>query len=147
MAAASICGGAVILTGCIPAPSTGFSLPEGDIAAGQEAFVDLGCNSCHTVAGYDQLREGVESPEKTIPLGGAQTRIFTYGELVTSVINPSHKISQRFRDNVETADGVSLMRNYNDVMTITELTDIVTFLEQTYTLKHYERTPYYPYPY
>ena len=38
------------------------------------------------------------------------------------------------------ATGEFLMRVYNDVMTIIQLIDVVTFLQSYYTLGPYERT-------
>ena len=42
-------------------------------------------------------------------------------------------------------DGVSRMRNYNDVMTVDELINLVAFLQAQYELTDYDRTYYYPY--
>ncbi len=137
---------ALTTTGCIGEKSGwGFSLPDGDVAAGERAFVSLGCPSCHLVDGVDGLRpEGVD-PELSIILGGETVRIATYGELVTSVINPSHRLSKTYREDVVAVDGVSKMRNYNSVMTVEELIDIVAFLQSHYTLPEYPETEYYPY--
>jgi hypothetical protein len=41
-------------------------------------------------------------------------------------------------------DGASQMRNYNDVMTVAQLADLVTFLQSHYTLVPYEPTHYPP---
>ena len=64
----------------------------------------------------------------------ATTARRTYGDLLTSVINPSHRISQAYLGEQVTTDGESRMRRYNDVMTVQQLVDIVTFLETQYTL-------------
>lgn len=137
--------GAIALSACSPSQSSGFTLPEGDADRGKETFIDLGCGFCHTVTGVEGLREDIERPERTVVLGGEKLRVYTYGELVTSIINPSHKISQPELGNVVDDDGNSQMVNYNDIMTVTEMTDLVTFLEQHYSLKPYERTYYTPY--
>ncbi len=137
--------GAVALTACGPSQSTGFTLPEGDAERGKQSFMDLGCGFCHTVAGVEGLREDFEQPDRTVILGGEKPRVYTYGELVTSIINPSHKISQPELGDVADDEGNSQMVNYNDIMTITEMTDLVTFLEQHYSLKPYQRTHYSPY--
>ena len=65
----------------------------------------------------------------SIALGGEVTRIQTYGELVTSIINPSHRLAEGYPVDTVSVDGKSRMRNYNDVMTVTELTDLVMFLQ------------------
>src|SRR5512134_3925387 len=48
------------LAACGPESPLGFSLPDGDAARGQEAFVALRCNSCHEVEGLEiAYREGL----------------------------------------------------------------------------------------
>jgi len=128
IAAASILG-ACDLT---PDSSYGFRLPDGDPERGRQVFNDKQCASCHAIAGLESLRDGVE-PEMTVEIGGMSTRVSTYGELVTSVINPSHRIARQYRDEAFSEDGESRMRNYNDVMTVTELIDLVAFLQDQYT--------------
>ena len=138
-------GAGAMLAACERPQSAGFTLPDGNPDRGKETFVDLGCSFCHTVAGVEGLRADMPRPERTVVLGGEKTRLYTYGELVTSIINPSHKISQSELGNVTDDEGNSQMVNYNDIMTVTEMTDLVTFLEQHYSLKPYERTYYSPY--
>ena len=124
-----------------PASGYGFTLPEGEVDAGEATFVRLQCVDCHSVSGRDDLRIDVE-PSMTVPLGGPTARIATYGELVTSVINPSHRISQRYIEGVAVGEGVSAMRNYNDVMTVSEMADIVMFLQEQYELQPYTPTEF-----
>lgn len=141
---------ALALSACQPSSDGAYTFPEGDLGKGRQTFIDLGCISCHTVDGARALRDGVDEVERTIVLGGEKPRVYTYGELVTSIVNPSHKVSQTRLGTMVQSDGETLMIDYNDVMTITQLTDLVTFLEQHYTLKPYERTTYPvygPYPY
>ena len=131
--------GLIALVGCNQ-QGRGFALPEGDMEAGKMAFTRLGCNECHNVgdvewAGTDESLH--------VPLGGEVTTMKSYGELVTSIINPSHKMSERYAaENTE----VSPMTQYNEVMFVSELVDIVTFLQSEYELE----TPsdyYAPYSY
>ncbi len=122
----------------------GFSLPEGDLDTGRQVFVDLHCNDCHRVS--DIAQETVDQPPLSIELGGEVTRIKTYGELVTSIINPSHRVSiSLFQAEYTNEEGESLMRNYNEVMTVQELIDLVAFLQSEYKLQPYPKTRYYPY--
>jgi sulfur-oxidizing protein SoxX len=136
----------ILLAGCEPQPNTGkgFSLPEGDASKGKLTFIKLGCNTCHSIADIDQLpRDDQSLPH--VKLGGSVSTIKTYGELVTSVINPSHKILRRKPYNQGTVmdkDGSSIMRIYNDVMTVTQLVNLVTFLEGNYEVIPYRRTVY-----
>lgn len=146
--AAAVGAIALLIAACDVGPksSRGFVLPEGDAAAGEVNFARLHCNDCHVVEGRGDLREGVD-PLMTVPLGGRTTRIRTYGELVTSVINPSHRISQRYLDEPIERDGQSAMRNYNDVMTVSELIDLVAFLQAQYELEPYVAPSYRSYHY
>ena len=125
---------AMALAGCDlrPTSSHGFQLPEGDATAGRQVFIDKKCASCHVIAGMGVLREGLEI-ENTVPIGGMKTNVDTYGQLVSSVINPSHKIARAYRSEAFSEDGVSKMRNYNDEMTVSELIDLVAFLQAQYS--------------
>ena len=140
--------GATMLTlaACQPSGSAAFSFPQGDAEAGAQTFVELGCMSCHSVTGAPAVRDSIGEADRTIPLGGEQRRVYTYGELVTAIVNPSHKISQARLGTMVQSDGETNMINYNDIMTVTQLTDLVTFLEAHYTLKPFERSDYVTYP-
>ena len=136
----------VAATGCAGRKSArGFSLPEGDPEQGQATFVKLKCYACHTVWGVD-LPDLDPKPETPVVLGGEVARLKTYGELVTSIINPSHRIAKGYANDVVEKDGESKMKNYNDVLTISQLIDLVAFLEAHYELEHYEPTNYPMFP-
>ncbi len=108
----------------------GFRLPEGDPIAGKEAFLYMHCNQCHTIEGENLPT--IPGYEPFVELGGAVTRVQTYGELVTSIINPSHKLAAKYPRDVVSEDGESKMYVYNSYMTIQELTDIVMYLQPKY---------------
>lgn len=133
--------------GCSPGPksSKGFTLPDGDASHGEVLFTQYHCYECHTVAGVTVPDS--ENPDETIVrLGGEVSRIKTYGELVTSIINPSHRLAKGYAtEKVTTVDGDSKMKNYNDVMTVSELIDLVAFLQSHYSLREIEPTGYPPY--
>lgn len=129
------------LVACEPQKSArGFRLPDGNIHKGREAFVSMQCTACHTVAG-----ENFPVPERfNILLGGETARIRTYGELVTSVINPSHIISARYLEELRQAKE-SPMTDFNETMTVSQMIDLVEFLQSRYELIVPEqRMPYYP---
>lgn len=140
---------AVTALGCTPNPKSGkgFSLPEGDIARGQETFAQLQCQACHTVSGvtFDKLETPTD--QKIVALGGAKSHVQTYGDLVTSIINPSHRFAQGYSKADIADDGTSKMRHYNSEMTVQQLVDLVTFLESRYSLIEYDPTKYGPYYY
>lgn len=108
----------------------GFRLPDGDPVAGREAFLYMHCNQCHTIAGEDLPT--IPGYEPFVELGGAVTKVKTYGELVTSIINPSHKLAARYPRDLVSENGESKMYVYNSYMTVEELTDIVMYLQPHY---------------
>jgi len=124
----------VALSACDPEArmsSKGFRLPDGDAQAGREAFVNLQCNQCHTIDGME-LPAVADQELPYVELGGKVTRIKTYGELLTAIIYPSHELTKSYAEEVVAEDGESRMYLYNDQMTVTELIDIVMFLQPQY---------------
>ncbi|MEW4924777.1 hypothetical protein [Algibacter sp. 2305UL17-15] len=133
--------GSLLISSCVK-QSRGFALPEGDIEQGKATYKRLVCYECHSIpniewkGGNDNLK---------IHLGGEVTAPKTYGELVTSVINPSHKIASFYNQKTSTEGGLSKMKNYNEIMTVQELIDLVTFLQSEYQVVSppTSYTPYY----
>ena len=120
-------------SGCQPDPTSaaGFRLPDGDAAAGRDAFLYMQCNQCHTVVNEElPLVPGFDAPY--VELGGEVTRVKTYGELVTAIINPSHKLADGYAADLVAENGESKMYVYNEYMTVQELTDLVMFLQPHY---------------
>ncbi|MFT7686300.1 MAG: sulfur-oxidizing protein SoxX [Candidatus Azotimanducaceae bacterium] len=121
-----------LLAGCDQSTQQ-FNLPVGNAEQGRANFILLGCNSCHAVDGVQW--DGTNTQDKiNVSLGGKTTRIKTYADLVTSIINPSHKLSRKNDASTMTPTGESKMRNYNDVMSVQELIDLVTFLHAKYDI-------------
>jgi hypothetical protein len=118
-----------------------FTLPPGDAQRGQDAFIKFRCFDCHRLQGVD-LPPGEEPSQVLVNLGGEVDRPRTYGDLVTAIINPSHRLAKDYSTELVTRNGKSRMTVYNDVMTVTQLIDIVTFLQSHYQLRPYEPTPY-----
>jgi len=87
----SLC--AALLAACSPPPESpkGFRLPDGNPESGRQAFLDLQCHACHKLPG-EQLPEISIAAPVSVMLGGPVSRVKTYGELVTAIINPSHKL-------------------------------------------------------
>lgn len=111
--------------------SKGFRLPDGDAEAGREAFLYMQCHQCHTIRGEELPKiPGMEPPY--VELGGKVTKVRTYGELITSIINPSHKLAKGYPEEMVSEDGQSNMYIYNQHMTVQELVDIVMFLQPYY---------------
>mgnify|MGYP000152971917 CR=1 FL=1 len=136
-----------LLVSCDLGPDAprGFSLPEGNVEKGKLVFTKYQCLACHSLEGFEPASDIVDNPELSIRLGGKSTRVKTYAELLTSVINPSHKLARGYRKDKIQQDGISKMTVYNDVMTVTELVDLVTFLQTNYELVPYQRSKYHAY--
>ncbi len=78
-------------------PVKGFVLPEGDIAQGEQVFVDFNCHGCHTIPGVD-FPDVDFTPPFILKIGGKVYRVKHYGELLTAVTNPrSHYFAGIYR--------------------------------------------------
>ena len=109
----------------------GFSLPPGDPVAGRDTFQYMQCHQCHMINGEEfPVIEGLDPPY--VELGGPVTRVKSYGELVTAIINPSHKLATGYAEEVISDGGESNMYVYNRYMTVQELVDLVMFLQPHY---------------
>lgn len=121
--------------GCSVSSSFGFPADAGDSVAGRQAFIDHRCHQCHSIAGerFPPLA-GADRP--VLELGGATAGVKTYAELTTSIINPNHAISERYRDqqlaNAEIPLDSSMPRPNLDTMTVRQLIDIVAYLDSKY---------------
>lgn len=136
----------IALAGCdkgVDSPR-GFSLPEGNAEQGKTVFLKYKCLACHTLEGVEDASIK-KHDDIAIKLGGNKTKIVTYAELVTSVINPSHRFSRPYLPEARDEVGDSKMTVFNDTMTVTELTNLVTFLQPNYKLIPYRETNYHHY--
>jgi len=115
-------------------PVRGFVLPQGDIDAGKQVFIDHGCYQCHTLPNVE-LPERVSNPPVTLEIGGKVYRVRNYGELLDSIVNPDHIISAKYRmalKNDADKNAGTPMPNFNEELTVAELIDLVAFLHDQY---------------
>ncbi len=128
---------AALVAGCAYSPVFSFPIEEGSIDAGRQAFIDHQCHRCHSVAGV-RLPELAGAPPPILELGGETSAVKSYAELVTSIINPNHVISERYREQLRLDAIVPLNSPMPtpqlDNMTVRQLIDIVAFLDSRYTL-------------
>jgi len=134
------------MTGCAPKPESGrgFRLPDGDPIVGKQVFLDLQCHACHIIPNMDLPSLDLAVPV-TVTLGGSTTLVKTYGQLVTSVINPSHKLIKRYPEAEVSVDGESFMPVMNEFMTVQQLVDLVAFLQDQYQVVVPQPYPYRPF--
>lgn len=134
-------GVAVLLgAGCRTYPdySNDFRFPvlQGDIQRGQQAFASLECHQCHVVDGVD-LPDYEGTRLFAVNLGGDLIFAKTYGDLVTSIINPDHVISDQYLGQlpVQARRSMSSSPMYvKEEMTVAQLIDVVAFLNSRYRL-------------
>jgi hypothetical protein len=137
MAVFACCVSACLL-GCElggPSSGRGLHLPAGDLERGEIAFRELGCRNCHFVAGEAPPPKRADGQPR-LELGGDVRHIETHGQLVTSIINPSHEISKRLPADQTQESGRSRMPPINEKMTVSQLIDLTTYLQSKYELIH-----------
>ena len=122
----------LLLTGCDRVESgRRLRLPPGNPENGKATFVALKCTECHNVAGVD-LPKPVVAPGLVVTLGGDVPRLRTVGDLLTAIIHPSQAVSAKMKQPAVGAP-VTNMPNANDTMTVSQLVDLVRFLQPLYT--------------
>ena len=121
------------VAGCDVGPKSarGLRLPDGSATRGRAAFITLKCYACHQVDGAD-VPPPLVTVQSPVRLGGEVTRVRTYGDLVTSIINPSHRLSEQMKKEWARADGKSPMPVFNETMTVAQMIDLVAFLQPLY---------------
>jgi len=128
---------ALLVAGCAFDPSFGFPIEQGVIEDGRQAFIDHRCHQCHSVAGVRLPALAGASPP-VLELGGEIIAVKSYAELMTSIINPNHAISERYREQLRLDAVVPLDSPMPtpsiDNMTVRQLIDLVAFLDSRYTL-------------
>jgi len=133
----TVLAAAVLVAGCAGYSSFGFPLERGDIDGGRQAFIDHGCHQCHSIAGV-RLPELAGAAPPILELGGETTVVLSFAGLVTSIINPNHVISERYREQLRLNAVVPLESPmpmpHIDTMTVRQLIDLVTFLESRYVM-------------
>ena len=100
------------------------TLPKGDPDAGLVAFVELGCPSCHRVAGEEDLPQRVSAnPGPTLGRYHAGQKAARLG---LSIFAPSHEITATVR---EREDDLSPMPDFSEAMTVRQFLDVIAYLQ------------------
>jgi len=114
---AAACGGAET----VETPSD-FFLPVGDAVAGREAFIELKCHYCHVVDGDADMPAPVGDEHG--PNIGSRQGNQSDEKIAMSIVSPGHEMPPLMREPT------SPMGDYRFVMTVQQLSDIVTFCSQ-----------------
>ncbi len=124
----------LLLTSCADRHSpAGFRLPQGDAERGKTTFVELRCNACHRVAGLE-LGQPIADPPVPVVLGGDVPHAKTDGDLVTSIINPSHRLAPGHAQELIQKGSRSRMPDYTEIMSVRQMVDLVAFLQSRYNV-------------
>jgi mono/diheme cytochrome c family protein len=127
----------VAVSGCAYTPIFGFPREAGDTDAGRQAFLDHQCHRCHSIAG-ERLPPLAGADDPMLELGGETIYVKSYADLMTSIINPDHRISERYRDQLLRRGVVPIdtpmPQPHVDTMTVRQLIDLVAFLDSKYQL-------------
>jgi sulfur-oxidizing protein SoxX len=133
----SVLAGAVVVAGC--ADTSGFSglIEQANIEQGRLAFIDHRCHQCHNVTGVSLPALAGASPPM-LELGGEIIAVKSYAELMTSIINPNHVISERYREQLRVDTSVPgespMPMPHIERMSVRQLIDLVAFLDSRYVL-------------
>ncbi len=106
-------------------PEWKFTLPEGNSQAGKEKFIELQCYTCHNID-----IPGFDAPETYGEIGPDLTLDYTklsLEYLAESIIKGHEQVANR---DYEKKKDVAGMGNYNDFLTVTELTNLAAFLKE-----------------
>ena len=127
-----------LVGGCATSTLFGFPVEQGDLGGGRQAFLDHRCHQCHSIAD-ERLPPLAGADRPILELGGPTTSVRSYADLTTSIINPDHAISERYREQQLLLNAEipleSPMRMPNlDTMSVRQLIDIVAFLDSKYRL-------------
>jgi sulfur-oxidizing protein SoxX len=132
-----ILGSLFLVYGCERGRTSGkgLYLPKGDVEKGRQAFIDMKCYRCHTVAGVE-LPKVELATTISFELGGEVIHVKSYGELVTSIVNPAHVTSRKYLDSLgelaKEGKIESPMPSFNEQMTVAQLIDLIAFLDSRY---------------
>jgi hypothetical protein len=135
----TIVSGAMLSAACSYQPTFRFPIEQGSVEAGRQAFTDHECHRCHTVADV-RLPPHAGASSLLLELGGETSQVKAYSELVTSIINPEHRISERYQEELRRRglgsleSPVPMPMPHIDSMTVRQLIDLVAFLDSQYTL-------------
>jgi mono/diheme cytochrome c family protein len=107
-------------------PGWQFALPDGDPVAGRAVFTKLECYQCHTI-------QGESFPQPATTAGNAGPELTGMGDhhpveyFAESILSPNAIIVMG--PSYTDADGMSIMPDYRDTMTVAEVLDLVAYLK------------------
>jgi mono/diheme cytochrome c family protein/uncharacterized protein involved in high-affinity Fe2+ transport len=107
-------------------PGWQFRFPDGDPAAGRAIFAKLECYQCHAI-------QGESFPQASTPASNIGPELTGMGDhhpveyFAESILDPNAVII--LGPGYTDADGLSIMPDYRDTMTVAELVDLLAYLQ------------------
>ncbi|HEY3516996.1 MAG TPA: c-type cytochrome [Gammaproteobacteria bacterium] len=120
------------LAACAPNTALVVHFPLGNIQRGREAFVALECHACHRITDVE-IPQHPNPSSISVALGGHTPRIETFGDIITAIVNPSHRLARSYRAVAGRNEPSPMAAQFlNEVMTTQQLVDIAAFLRSQY---------------
>jgi sulfur-oxidizing protein SoxX len=134
---------AATLAACAPNTALIVHFPLGNTQRGRDAFVALECHACHRI-GDVEIPPHPSPSSVNVALGGHTPRIETYGDIISAIVNPSHRLARSYRVVAGRGEPSPMQAQFlNDVMTTQQLVDITAFLQIEYEYVHPPPPPYW----
>jgi len=131
------------LAACAPNTALIVHFPLGNVQRGREAFVSLECHACHRVDDVD-IPPHAAPTQFDVVLGGHTPKIETFGDIITAIVNPSHRLARSYRAAAGRGEPSPMSAQFlNDVMTTQQLVDIAAFLRTQYDYIPPPQPPYW----
>lgn len=109
-------------------------VPKGISVAGKTLFIEKGCYQCH-VAGDLEFPETVLPHTLLIELGSDEQAGWSRDDFARAILAPNHTVNPDYEkammalgDNFKAVN--SPMPGFNDILTVSDLVHIATFLEE-----------------
>jgi mono/diheme cytochrome c family protein len=107
-------------------PDWRLTVPPGDPGAGREVFVNLECYKCHAIEG-EHFPHAAKGPEDAGPDLTGMGSHHPPEYFLESILNPNAVIVTG--PGHTGPDGLSIMPDYRDSLTVAELIDLVAYMQ------------------
>ncbi len=117
-------------------PNWKFTMPHGDPVQGRKIFVEMECYKCHEIKG--ETFSAVGGAEKGVgPELSEIAGIHPVEFIAESIINPNAVIDPEDKEKGYLGDdGKSKMPDYNNLLTIQQVSDLAAYLASLKGQKH-----------
>jgi mono/diheme cytochrome c family protein len=111
-----------------PSPDWNFTLSPGEAVEGRKVFVEFECYKCHEIKGEEF--PSLSRDDKGLGPELSQMARHPLEFLVESIVNPNAVLEPADKDKGYVGeDGKSKMPNFNEVLTVKQVTDLAAYLK------------------